>query len=263
MIAVDVGNSRIKFGLFLDDQEQSSPELPICSDFLAVRLDDPVFPWDELERWVQHAFESTYTPPKIVATSVNALGLRRLLDEWPVAWPKPRLVNNTELPIRNRTRYPEKVGTDRLVKAIAANVLRPAGSPIVIVDSGTATTVDWVTEQGEFAGGAILPGIDLCSRALSVYTDQLPLVTLENLNSAPEAIGDETTSAIRSGLFWGQVGAIRELIERMSTETSQSPHSVLVTGGGGRFIANYLKAAEYRPTLALEGLVISQRREHR
>ena len=87
------------------------------------------------------------------------------------------------------------------------------GRPAIIVDSGTATTVDAVDADGVFLGGAILPGFGLLARSLQRYTALLPLITLEELGTGPPpAVGRDTTAAIKSGLFFGQLGAVRELV---------------------------------------------------
>lgn len=262
MIALDVGNSRVKFALFPDGPQSSASSIPSCTRFLACSLIETEFPWPQIETLFRFDLSPTGVAPTIIATSVNARGLSRVLSEWPDdRWPRPRVIqSNAELPIVNRTSQPEKVGIDRLLKAVAANLLRTANQPIVVVDSGTATTVDWINEQGEFLGGAILPGLALSSKALHDHTDQLPLIDSRQLgNRPPQAIGQETTSALQSGLFWGQVGAVRELIQRMALEQIQSSPPVLVTGGGGEFLANYLDQATYRPALTLEGLVVTAR----
>ncbi|MDB5389498.1 MAG: transcriptional activator, Baf family [Planctomycetaceae bacterium] len=261
MIAMEVGNSRVKFGLFRDGHQISSADLPICVEHKAVSLDSHTLPWDELQELFRRDVPLNRQSPLFVAASVNPAGLERVLLEWPIAnWPKPTVLRSSaELPIVNRTHYPEKVGTDRLLKAIAANVLRRPDYPIIVVDSGTATTVDWITDQGEFSGGAILPGLALASKALHTYTAQLPLIEMSQLNSPPPAIGRETISALESGLYWGHIGAVRELIQRMSVERGLPLPNVLVTGGGGSLLAGYLEAATYRPALTLEGLAVAAR----
>lgn len=256
MIAVEVGNSRIKFGYFPDDLPNTASQLPVCTTFLAVPLESAELPWDEIQSLIQG------DAPKFVAASVNPQGLAKILADWPRhRWPQPRVLESAELPIVNLTRYPEKVGTDRLLKAIAANVLRSPDSPMIVVDSGTATTVDWMTSDGAFAGGAIFPGLALSAKSLHNHTAQLPLIDFRQMEHAPAVVGLETVSALESGLFWSHVGAVRELIQRMSHEqaSKEKPPPVLITGGGGELLTQYIDQATYRPTLTLEGLVVASR----
>ncbi len=199
----------------------------------------------------------------------------------------------TKLPIASRLIHPRRVGIDRVLNAVAANVVRPAGRPAVIVDTGTATTVDLVAADGAFEGGAILPGFELCARALHFYTALLPQISIEELaTQSCDPLGRETRAALRSGLFWGQLGAVKELIARLGgpaeagwdkaasaagppTEDShssmvglRSPSRacpalrddaplVLLTGGGAPLLAPQLASARWEPGLSLQGLVLS------
>ncbi len=95
------------------------------------------------------------------------------------------------------------VGIDRLVDAVAVNRLRDAGRPAVVVDVGSAITVDLVSRDGAFLGGAILPGIAMSARAIHEFTDLLPLVEMSELIAPPPVLGTATAPAMESGLFWG------------------------------------------------------------
>ena len=87
---------------------------------------------------------------------------------------------------------PNHAGIDRILNAVACNTIRPAGTPAVIVDTGTATTVDAISPDGAFEGGSILPGFELCARALHQYTALLPFVTIDELcNESHEPLGDQ------------------------------------------------------------------------
>ena len=129
------------------------------------------------------------------------------------------------------------VGIDRLLAAVAANRLRNPKRPAVIVDLGTAITVDLVDAEGVFRGGAILPGIAISARAMHDYTDLLPHIPMAELEEPPPALGRATVPAMRSGLYWGAVGAVRELIERLAEQDRRParrvPHRRRRPGGGG------------------------------
>ncbi|MBU4399725.1 MAG: type III pantothenate kinase, partial [Planctomycetes bacterium] len=169
---------------------------------------------------------------------------------------------------------PDMVGIDRLVDAVAVNRLRRPGQPAAIVDVGTAITVDLVSAEGVFLGGAILPGIEMSARALLQFTDLLPLVDTSDLESPPPPVGIDTVSAIQSGLYWGAVGAIRELVQRQCetasgagwggsstatpTRSTATPTPVFLTGGAGAAVADLLgPAACYVPNLTLAGIALA------
>ena len=257
LLVVDVGNSRTKFGVFRDWLTVTPGVLPTCERVLVAAAEDESFPWLELQEVLGE------TPPVSLLAAVNPPVLERLLDSWPRStWPEPRfLANNVGLPIVNQTLYPDRVGTDRLLKAVASNVLRPEGQPLILIDSGTATTVDWVTSEGAFAGGAILPGLALSSRALHDHTAQLPWIAPESFQQIqPVAVGTETQAALQSGIYWGHIGAVRELIQRMTAEHPGETPLVLITGGAGEIVARELGLADsYYRDLTLQGLAITAR----
>jgi type III pantothenate kinase len=124
----------------------------------------------------------------------------------------------------------------------------------VVVDLGSAVTVDLVSPSGAFSGGAILPGIAMSARALHAQTDLLPDIAMSDLREPPPALGASTEEAIRAGLYWGAVGAARELIARL-TAGADHPPLVLLTGGAAPAVAKLLDAdARYLPHLVLSGI---------
>lgn len=144
---------------------------------------------------------------------------------------------------------PEEAGADRLVAARAAR--DHYGSNLFIVDSGTATTIDVVNERGAFAGGIIAPGINLSLQALHQAAAKLPKIAIQK---PPAIVGRNTIHAMQSGIFWGYVGLIDGLIERMSREVGP-PENVIATGG----VASLFEGASERITiydgdLSLKGL---------
>lgn len=145
---------------------------------------------------------------------------------------------------------PETLGTDRLAAAIGA--YQKCQGRVIVVDSGTATTIDLVDENGSFLGGNILPGIGLQLKSLT-NTDQLPQVAI-NFDQPPGYLGKETNGAIRSGVFWGHVGAVEKIVANLKAE--HGPAAVYVTGGYGRSLLNasQLPDAVFSNTLVLEGL---------
>ena len=249
-LAIDAGNTRIKLGLFAWSNASPRGELPRCVERAVVLSHEPI-PWELLAQW-QSA--TGRWQPAVIAGS-NPHDVERVLADWPSSLGSaPHVVANTDdFPLPIRVDEPRRVGIDRLLNAVAVNELRCAGHPAVIVDSGTATTVDVVSSDGAFAGGAILPGLALSAKALHEYTALLPLVSVLELGQAtPESLGRNTRAAIRSGLFWGQLGAVKELIERQAGAAAE----VFVTGGGGALLAAHLPHARFESHLPLQGLVL-------
>ena len=256
-MAVDVGNSRVKLGIFESPTDKGS--LPECSLFLTRDPQEP-FDWQLLEGTLGNR------PFRSALVGSNQKGVDAVLAAWPEELqPKSQTVfrDSTEFSIEIDVDTPRGVGLDRLLAAIAANRLRTQGKTATIVDCGTATTVDVVSSEGVFLGGAILPGFELSARALNHYTEVLPYVSIDELiatdtqgQHAP--LGKNTHAAISSGIFWGQVGAVRELIARQAAVCSPitSPQ-VFVTGGGGELLAPFLDRSRHYPYLALQGLVIA------
>lgn len=152
----------------------------------------------------------------------------------------------SDLPIR--LLKPEQVGIDRLVNAWEAR--RRLGAPVLVVDFGTATTVDVVDRRGAYRGGAILPGLFLSARALSEGTAKLSFVQPVRFS---RAIGRSTEEAVRSGLFFGTLGAVRELVFRMRKELG-AVAPVLATGGAASLFRSEDWFHAVDPDLTLLGI---------
>lgn len=247
ILAIDVGNSRIKFGLFARGALRGLPESRAS---LAVRHSEPI-PWQTIVGWLDG---HSAGPIASIAAGVNPRGMERLVGEWPTGhWPRPKRIDTVEGVLEVRLEAPGKVGIDRLLNAVAVNRLRPDGQPAIVVGSGTATTVDSISSDGAFLGGAILPGFELAARSLNEHTALLPLVLAGELTGDLPALGRDTPGAIRSGLLYGQVGAVKELVARLSTDGHEP--LVVVTGGNGALLASHLgPGARFEPDLPLRGL---------
>jgi type III pantothenate kinase len=254
LVAVDIGNSRIKLGLF---GEPGGVGLPAPLDSLSIS------DWNDapVESWLRQASERHLAPKLWRLCSVNR-PLEAQLIRWLTARSDVRheRLIATELPLEVSVERPDLVGMDRLVNAIAANRLRQTDRAAIVIDVGSAITVDLVSSAGAFQGGAILPGIAMSARALHDYTDLLPLIPMSELGVPPVALGTATLSAMRSGLYWGAVGAMRELIARLS-QGQHDPH-VFLTGGAAPAVAQLLSGtggdeAEFIPHLTLGGVALA------
>ena len=157
-----------------------------------------------------------------------------------------------DLDLQVKLANPAGVGIDRLCAAAATGQKEPNGA--IIVDAGTAITIDLLKPPNQFWGGTILPGLPLQLASLSSGTDGLPSVELQQV---PPLVGKDTTAAIQSGVFWGAVGAVKEIVARMKNEHSVG--GVFVTGGDGPKIAEHLKGeVTLVPHLVLEGILAAQ-----
>ena len=128
------------------------------------------------------------------------------------------------LPIKVKLNKPKQVGSDRVVNAIAAFKIYKKNS--IIIDFGTATTFD-VIVQNSYIGGMITPGINLSLKVLEEATAKLPLIKLKKTN---KYIGKDTVSAINNGMYWGYIGLIKELVQKIIKETKKK-YLVIFTGG--------------------------------
>jgi len=144
---------------------------------------------------------------------------------------------------------PDRVGTDRIVDAVA--IYQAAGGAGIAVDFGTATTFNVVNAAGVFLGGAIAPGLGTVTNALIEKASALPAV---ELTAPPTAIGNDTVPAIQSGLVYGYVGLVEGLLGRIRAELA-TPVRVIATGGLGHLIAPLTPAIDaYDPWLTLAGV---------
>jgi type III pantothenate kinase len=150
-------------------------------------------------------------------------------------------------------RNPLEVGSDRIANIIAASHLYP-GRNLIVIDYGTATTFDVATAKKEYLGGAIMPGLRISMEALESKTARLPSV---EILAADTAVGKSTVESIQTGLYYGNIGATRELVARITEEAFDEPPIVLGTGG---FASLFEKARIFDaeiPDLVLRGMFLA------
>ncbi|HVO76949.1 MAG TPA: type III pantothenate kinase [Candidatus Bathyarchaeia archaeon] len=198
-----------------------------------------------------HAFLESVMFHSAIVSSVDSRRsseIRRVLERMGVS----RILevsSRMKLPFKLLTERLAKLGPDRLAAAAGAAAL--GAREAVIVDAGTAITID-VLSKGGFLGGSIVPGRDLMYRALHEGTSALPLVS--GGAGTLEPPGRNTRDAILSGVQWGAVGAVKEIIRRSRPFVSRSAR-IWVTGGGGAALAPHLgKGARHEPDLVFRGL---------
>lgn len=243
-VVVDIGNTRMKFGLC------DGTEIPVVAT-------PPLPPGGDASQIVQELGLSGR-----VRWAVAGVQPQRLAEF--VAWAHSRgdevtvIENRSQLPLVVAVEAPEQVGIDRLLGAIGANHRRTPGVPAVVVDAGSAITINVIDGAGVFRGGSIAPGLGLMARALNTFTAKLPLVSHELLLLRPAMFpAGNTRDAILCGLRAAAVGGVRELISGM---VSSDPRPELfITGGDATILSEALTDLNPRhvPTLTLDGIRIA------
>jgi type III pantothenate kinase len=169
-----------------------------------------------------------------------------------------RWVTHRDLPMKICVEHPERVGIDRLLAARAARQLlrlqsAPAG-PSIVVQAGTALTVDWVDEQERFQGGAILPGVGLSLQYMAAGTDQLPWLPSDRVHQVPPLPGKNSEQAIAAGVHAAVVGGASYLIDRYRVGNAVP---VVISGGDGQLLRDAIEPPVYfQKHLVLMGLAL-------
>lgn len=246
---MDIGNTQTVLGLFegedLRGQWRLATEDQRTSDEMAV-----VFAGLMSLRGLGFGSVSAMIVSSVVP---NLTHTYRLLASETLGIPFRAVDGGMRTGLSNRYDDPQQVGADRIVNAVAAG--RWYGFPAVIVDIGTATTVEAVDRDGCYLGGAILTGLYVALDALVSRTAKLPSVDLEE--KAPNVIGTNTPDSIRSGFLYGYAGALDALVRRTREELDDEPVNVVATGGPAGVVVPHCDEIErFDPDLTLKGLQV-------
>jgi type III pantothenate kinase len=163
-----------------------------------------------------------------------------------------------ELPIKVLTEKPKETGIDRVLNVAAA--YEQMGKPCVVVDAGTAVTVDCCNEKGEFLGGAIAPGVRMQLDALHEKTAQLP--RLERFEPPEEPFGRSTRGAILNGVYHGVRGMVKELVEMYATELGSWPDMIATGGDAETLFKGWELVHAIAPDLTLYGIALAYANHH-
>lgn len=245
LLAVSVGNTRTRVGAFVDGTLSESATFENGQPgALAESVDHAFGPLREKKQ--ASILLSSVNPP--ASEAVEAEIQKRL------SRPVHRVERDMPIPIGRQLDREALVGEDRLLNAAAAyDVLKQA---CVVVDAGTAITVDFVDGAGTFHGGAIAPGAQSMLDCLTARTAQLPEVEF----AAPiEPIGHNTIEAMLAGVFYGMRGMVRELVEQYAQIAGTFPMVVATGGDGALLFREYELVNRVVPDLTLMGLALTLR----
>lgn len=247
ILAVDIGNTNIKIGLFnsrgkLDKSFKMSTDVKRTSDEYVALLLQLLNHSKIDEKSITGAIVSSVIP-QLDYTFTNVINY--------VFGVKPLIVGvgvKTGLAIRYD--FPRELGSDRIITCVAAE--SQYGAPFILVDFGTATTYNVVNERKEFVGGAITLGLKSTMESLAKCTAKLPSVELE---TPKKVVAQSTGKAIQSGVIYGAAGQVKYMIDRIKRETGLLNAKIIATGGLSNIIYDVEPLFNYIDReLSLKGL---------
>jgi type III pantothenate kinase len=246
LLAIDAGNTNVVFAFFKGKTLAASWRVET----------DPWATPEAIKRAIMAGLKKAGAAPAGLSGAIIASVVPSLTPSLKAAFKavsgEPLLVvgdKGVELGIKNKLLKPSQAGADRLLNALAGREYY--GAPLIIVDFGTATTLDVVGKDGSYLGGVICPGPNLSAKALNLYTAKLPRVVVK---PPKKALGRDTRQAMQSGLFFGHLGAIEALIARLREELG-GPVKAVATGGlAALFVKKSKVLRVQRPDLTLQGL---------
>jgi len=238
LLAIDIGNTNITLGLFNGARLVRRASIPTKEKKYSLRL-KRILGKDKID----DALICSVVPK---ATGRLVKDLRRLFFKGPYIIGKDIVV-----PIKNLYRNPGQVGQDRLVNAYAGAMLY--GTPLIVIDFGTAVTFDVISKDRGYLGGLILPGMNLSLSALSEHTALLPRVELAK---PKEFIGRDTKNSMLSGIVYGFAALTDDIISRLKKKIGKA--RVIATGGDAKIVSGYAKSLSKVDTdLTLKGIALT------
>lgn len=248
ILVIDVGNTNITCGVYEGENLRTTfrmtTKLPRTSDEYGISIMELL----RINQIAREDIEGTVIA-SVVPNVMHALtgALTRYVRTEPLIV-GPGVKTGIKITAEN----PREIGPDRIVDVVAAYELY--GGPVLVLDFGTATTYDLVTEDGCFGVGITAPGIRISAKALWEDTAKLPEIEIKKPKSI---LAQETVSSMQAGLVYGQIGQTEYIINQVRKETGYDNLKVVATGGLGRIIADETDAIQiYNRDLTLEGLRI-------
>ena len=246
LFVVDVGNTNITYGVYDGDKLVTTfrmmSKVPHTSDEYGIQIIE-LLKADEINADMIDGCIVASVVPNIMYSLTS--GIIRYLGV------NPLIVGaGVKTGIKIITENPKEIGPDRIVDAVGA--YEKYGGPILVLDFGTATTYDLITEKGEFCAGITAPGVRISAKALWEDTAKLPEIEIKKPKSI---LAQETISSMQAGLVYGQIGQTEYIINQVRKESGLNNMKVVATGGLGRIISEETDLIQvYDSTLTLEGL---------
>ena len=248
LLVLNVGNTRLSIGVFVAGELQYTTRVSHAqrTEWQA-RIAEA---WERIRGLDQPAVAgASVNPPLLEAVEHAAKQASGHAVEW--------VGREIDLPIKVRTKEPQKTGVDRILNIAAA--FEQMGKACVVVDAGTAVTVDVCNDEGEFLGGAILPGAAMQFQAMNEHTATLPKA---DLASPAEPIGTSTASAMQLGVFHGIRGTVKELVENYATELGNWPDVIATGGDAPALFEGWELIHAIAPDLTLYGIALAYANHH-
>lgn len=255
ILVIDVGNTNMTVGVFKQDKLEATfrimTKTPRTSDEYGVLLMQLLKERDINADGLEGSIIASVVPD--VMHSLTGAIVRYTNT-------KPLIVGpGVKTGIKIATEDPRAIGADRIVDAVAA--YEKYGGPVLVLDFGTATTYDLITEDGKFTAGITAPGIRISSEALWKQTAKLPNIEIKKPKSI---LAQETISSMQAGLMYGQIGQTEYIIKKVKEESGIKNLKVVATGGLGRTIADETDSIDiYDSSLTLDGLRIIYEKNRR
>ncbi len=246
LLAIDIGNTNLTFGVFNGNSIlhtfRLTTTLPRTSDEFGVQILEQLSHKDVRADDIGGVIICSVVP-KVMYSLTS--GIRKYLNCDPMI-----VGQGTKSGIRIATTNPMEIGADRVVDAVGAYFLY--GGPVIVIDYGTATTYDLVSEDGAFVAGVTAPGIRISAKALWSNAAKLPEIEIVK----PESILAKTTiTSMQAGLVYGTIGQAEYIIEQLKKQSGYSGIKVVATGGLGRIISEGTDKIDiYNSELTLQGM---------
>ena len=255
ILVVDVGNTNINFGVYEGEKMlvmfKLMSRLSRTSDEFGVSIRELLSLNDIDYKKISGSIIASVVP-NVMHSLTTAI--ERYLNCKPLIV-GPGIKTGIKIKIEN----PKELGADRIVDSVAA--YEKYGGPVLILDFGTATTYDLVTEDGSFVTGITAPGIRISAKALWEDTAKLPEIEIKKPASI---LTQETVSSMQAGLVYGQIGQTEYIIDKVREESGLADMKVVATGGLGSIISDETKKIDvYDKFLTLDGLRILYEKNHR
>ncbi len=248
LLVINLGNSRIALGAFVAGELTHTAHLAVDTpkEWAGAIADV----WARLADGEQPAVAGVSVNPSVAEQLEAAVKDATGQD---IAW----VGRQIDLPITVKTEQPDQTGADRVVNIAAA--YEQMGKACVVVDAGTAITIDVCDDQGGFLGGAIAPGVGMMLRSLHTGTARIPQIAFDR---PAAAIGQNTEQAVRHGVFHGVRGMVKELVENYATHLGFWPDIIATGGDAERLFEDWELIHAVSPHLTLYGVALAYTEHH-